>query len=69
MTHYSEKPHRTVRINAGVYINPLTYGVDLLRNIVFGISTFSVALDYCILFVSGFGIIFLAVLLFNRGEY
>ena len=52
-----------------VYINPLTYGVDLLRNIVLGISTFPAALDCGILFLFGVGVIFFAVLFFNRGEY
>lgn len=52
-----------------VYINPLTYGVDLLRNIVLGISTFPLFLNCAILFVFGFTVIFFAVLFFNRGEY
>jgi len=52
-----------------VYINPLTYGVDLLRNIVLGISTFSITLDCSILVVFGVAVIFFAVLFFNRGEY
>jgi len=52
-----------------VYVNPLTYGVDLLRSIVLGISTFSIALDCCILVVFGVAVIFFAVLFFNRGEY
>ena len=52
-----------------VYANPLTYGVDLLRNIVLGISTFSITLDCCILVVFGVAAIFFAVLFFNRGEY
>jgi ABC-2 type transport system permease protein len=52
-----------------VYVNPLTYGVDLLRSIVLGISTFSIALDCCILVVFGVVVIFFAVLFFNRGEY
>jgi len=52
-----------------VYVNPLTYGVDLLRSIVLGISTFSIALDCFILIVFGVAVIFFAVLFFNRGEY
>jgi ABC-2 type transport system permease protein len=52
-----------------VYINPLTYGVDLLRNIVLGISTFPVFLNCGILLVFGVAVIFFAVLFFNRGEY
>jgi ABC-2 type transport system permease protein len=52
-----------------VYLNPLTYGVDLLRNIVLGISTFSVALDCGILCLFSVAVIFFAVLFFNRGEY
>jgi ABC-2 type transport system permease protein len=52
-----------------VYLNPLTYGVDLLRNIVLGITTFSAALDCGILCLFGIAVIFFAVLFFNRGEY
>jgi ABC-2 type transport system permease protein len=52
-----------------VYLNPLTYGVDLLRKIVLGISTFSIALDCSILVIFGIAVIFFAVLFFNRGEY
>ena len=52
-----------------VYINPLTYGVDLLRNILLGISNFPIALDCCILLVFSFVVILSAVFFFNRGEY
>ncbi len=52
-----------------VYINPLTYGVDLLRNIVLRISTFPLFLNCGVLVVFGITVIFFAVLFFNRGEY
>jgi ABC-2 type transport system permease protein len=52
-----------------VYINPLTYGVDLLRKIVLGISTFSIAIDCSVLVIFGIAVIFFAVLFFNQGEY
>jgi ABC-2 type transport system permease protein len=52
-----------------VYINPLTYGVDLLRKIVLGISSFSAVFDCGILLIFSIVVVFLAVLFFNRGEY
>ena len=52
-----------------VSVNPLTYGVDLLRKIVLGISTFPTIFDLGFLLVFGTVAIFVAVLLFNRGEY
>ncbi|MBE0433429.1 ABC transporter permease [candidate division WOR-3 bacterium] len=52
-----------------VYANPLTYGVDLLRNIVLGISTFPAAMNCTVLVVFGVAVISIAVFLFNRGEY
>ncbi|MDH4210914.1 MAG: ABC transporter permease [candidate division WOR-3 bacterium] len=52
-----------------VYINPLTYGVDLLRKIVLGIATFPAGLDCGVLCLFGIAVIFFAVLFFNRGEY
>jgi ABC-2 type transport system permease protein len=52
-----------------VYINPLTYGVDLLRKIVLGISTFSIAIDCSVLVIFGIAVIFFAVLFFNQCEY
>ncbi len=52
-----------------IYINPLTYGVDLLRGIVLGVSTFPAVVDCGILAVFSAVVISVAVLLFNRGEY
>lgn len=52
-----------------VYINPLTYGVDLLRKIVLGIGTFPVAVDCIVLCLFSISVISVAVISFNRGEY
>jgi ABC-2 type transport system permease protein len=52
-----------------VLINPLSYGVDLLRTIILGISNFSVILDCGFLLAFGMGAVFFAILFFNRGEY
>ena len=52
-----------------VHVNPLTYGVDLLRNIVLGISTFPPAASCLVLTAVGIAVISVAVFLFNRGDY
>ncbi len=52
-----------------IVINPLSYGVDLLRTIVLGISTFPIVLDCGFLLAFGMVAIFFAILFFNRGEY
>ncbi len=52
-----------------IVINPLSYGVDLLRTIVLGVSTFPIILDCGFLLAFGMAAIFFAILFFNRGEY
>lgn len=52
-----------------IVINPLSYGVDLLRTIILGISNFPVILDCGFLLGFGSAAIFFAILFFNRGEY
>jgi len=52
-----------------IYINPLSYGVDLLRRILLGISTFPIIVDCGFLLAFSTVVIFLAILFFNRGEY
>jgi ABC-2 type transport system permease protein len=49
-----------------VSLNPVTYGVDLMRGAVLGVFQFSIVLD--LLYITGFGIIMalLAVFLFRR---
>ncbi len=52
-----------------VQINPLTYGVDCIRKVMLGISSFSWVVDLG--FLVGFSVlaISLAIFFFNRGEY
>ena len=52
-----------------VRVNPLTYGVDLVRRLVLGFSYQSPVFDA--LFLVGFGVLTTAaaVIFFNRGEY
>jgi ABC-2 type transport system permease protein len=52
-----------------VLVNPLSYGVDLLREIVLGVSNFPVLLDVGFLSIFGIAAIFFAVLFFKHGEY
>ncbi|KPJ73960.1 hypothetical protein AMJ52_02365 [candidate division TA06 bacterium DG_78] len=52
-----------------IYINPLSYGVDLLRRILLGISTFPIIVDCGFLLAFSTVVIFLAILFFNRGAY
>ncbi len=56
-------------LNILVHINPLTYGVDLIRRLVLGFSFYSPWFDFA--FLVGFSVIttFAAVYFFNRGEY
>jgi len=58
-----------VWLNVLVRINPLTYGVDLVRRLVLGFSYHSPVFDLG--FLMGFGILTTAaaVFFFNRGEY
>jgi ABC-2 type transport system permease protein len=52
-----------------VQINPLTYGVDCIRQVMLGIASFPLAFDIGFLVVFSILAISLAVLFFNRGEY
>ncbi len=56
-------------LNGLVRINPLTYGVDLVRRLVLGFSYHSPVFDF--VFLVGFGALTVAaaVFFFNRGEY
>ena len=49
-----------------VSINPVTYGVDLMRSAVLGISEFSVTMD--VIYIVGFGVVMgaMATILFRR---
>lgn len=49
-----------------VKIDPLTYGVDLLRKVLLGINQFPVILDLSVLIIFGLLINILAVLSFNK---
>ena len=52
-----------------VLANPLTYGVDSIRQVMLGIAIFPIAFDVGFLLVFSVLAILLAVLFFNRGEY
>jgi len=56
-------------LKTAIVINPLSYGVDLLRTIILGISNFPIILDCGFLLAFGSAAIFFAILFFNRGEY
>lgn len=56
-------------LNALVRVNPLTYGVDLVRKLVLGFSYHSPAFDFAFLVCFGVLTVAAAVFFFNRGEY
>jgi ABC-2 type transport system permease protein len=56
-------------LNVLVRINPLTYGVDLVRRLVLGFSYHSPAFDFVFLVAFGVLTTAAAVFFFNRGEY
>jgi ABC-2 type transport system permease protein len=56
-------------LNVLVRINPLTYGVDLIRRLVLNIGYYSPWFDLAFLVVFGFVMVSMAVLAFNRSEY
>jgi ABC-2 type transport system permease protein len=56
-------------LNVLVRINPLTYGVDLIRRLVLGIGYYSALFDLIFLIIFGLVIVVIAVQAFNRGEY
>ncbi len=56
-------------LNALVRVNPLTYGVDLVRRLVLGFSYHSPVFDFVFLICFGALTVAAAVFFFNRGEY
>ncbi|MEO0077509.1 MAG: ABC transporter permease, partial [candidate division WOR-3 bacterium] len=56
-------------LNVLVRLNPLTYGVDLIRRLVLGFGFYPVWLDLGFLVVFGAIATGAAVYFFNRGEY
>jgi ABC-2 type transport system permease protein len=56
-------------LNVLVRVNPLTYGVDLIRCLILHLSYYSPWFDLAFLIIFGILIIALAVFSFNRGEY
>lgn len=56
-------------LNFLVRINPLTYGVDLIRRLVLGFSFYSPYFDLGFLIIFSILTTLLAVYFFNRGEY
>jgi ABC-2 type transport system permease protein len=58
-----------VWLNVLVRVNPLTYGVDLVRRLVLGFSYHSPVFDFGFLVCVGALTVAAAVFFFNRGEY
>jgi ABC-2 type transport system permease protein len=56
-------------LDIGVRINPLTYGVDLIRRLVLGVGYYPPWFDVGFLVVFSFVMVSVAVLAFNRGQY
>ena len=58
-----------VWLNLLMHVNPLTYGVDLVRRLILNIGFYSPWFD--IAFLAGFSVVIttIAVFFFNRGEY
>jgi len=56
-------------LNIGVRINPLTYGVDLIRRLVLGVGYYPAWFDVGFLVVFSLVMVSVAVLAFNRGQY
>lgn len=55
-------------IRALAILDPLTYGVDALRGLMIGISSFSVLIDFCVLTVGAAVMVLLAAHAFRTGE-
>ena len=51
-----------------IYLNPLTYGVDGLRNALLGTGTFSIWIDLLAMVVSTIIMVSIAVYAFNKTE-
>jgi len=56
-------------LNILVRINPLTYGVDLMRRLILGFSYYPTWFNVIFLMVFSVLVTFAAVFFFNRGEY
>ena len=56
-------------LDIGVRINPLTYGVDLIRRLVLGVGYYPTWFDVGFLVVFSLVMVAVAVLAFNRGQY
>jgi ABC-2 type transport system permease protein len=56
-------------LNALVRVNPMTYGVDLIRRLILGIGFYPPWFDVTFLAVFSVVITAVAVFFFNRGEY
>jgi ABC-2 type transport system permease protein len=56
-------------LNLLVRVNPLTYGVDLMRGLILGFSYYALWFDLIFLVVFSVVVTFAAVFFFNRGEY
>jgi ABC-2 type transport system permease protein len=56
-------------LNILVRINPLSYGVDLMRRLILGLSYYPLWFDLIYLMVFSVAVTFAAVFFFNRGEY
>jgi len=52
-----------------VRLNPLTYGVDLMRHLLINISYYPPLFEMSFLIIFSLVILIFAVLSFNRGEY
>ena len=50
------------------FLDPLTYGVDGLRSILIGASSFALTLDLIVIFISALGMVILGAYLFERSE-
>jgi len=58
-----------VWLNILVRLNPLTYGVDLMRHLIIDISYYPPVFELAFLIIFSTVIVALAVFSFNRGEY
>ncbi len=57
-----------VAIRFFAYLDPLTYGVDLLRGVLIGYSTFNIWIDLSILLFTSAALVSVSVYCFKKGE-
>jgi len=50
------------------YLDPLTYGIDGLRGILLGVSSFSIIFDFAVLIAFSFLMTFLGAYFFEKSE-